>query len=410
VGDIQQRLGNNEAAEKAYQQALATYQGLGDGAERSAYALESAAVHNKLGMIYRSTGRHPQARQAHLQARDLLLQQSPQAAAQRLCRLELARTYNLLAAGIPGRGPWRGRPGGPPPKPGPFAGLAAEAAANHKKALDILKTLVEEDPQKPQYQLDLARTYRDLSAAAGRHHAEEAGRAPQEAVRILQKLVADHPANPDYSFELAETYALLGRQHFRGPGKPPEAGSDRLDEAIKIEARLVQRYPNVPQYQAALARLYVEQSRGRQATGRPEEAEKSLRQAVALQQALAARFAEAPQYQGELARNLFMLAYVYRKSGRTADARDTLKQAIRALEALPQGGPGGGFVRMMLARAYQSLSELHKQLGETGPAAETARKAEQLGVKAGPPPGPFRFDRGRIPPHGRPKRGEGKRP
>ena len=408
VGEIHQRLGNDEAAEKAYQQALATYRGLGDGAGQSAYAPEAAAIHNKLGTVYRNTHRYFEARQAHVRARDLLLAQPAEAAAQRACRLELARTYNLLAAGMPGRGPWRGRsgrPGRPSSKPGSFPGLAAEAPANHKKALDILKTLVEEAPKNPTYQLDLARTYRDLSVAAGGHRSEEAGQARQEAVRILQKLVADYPANPDYSFELAETYAVLGRRHFRGPGKPPQGGSNKLDEAIRIEAKLVERYPNVPQYQAALARLYVEQSHVQQATGRPDDAEKSLRQAVALRRALAERFADAPQYQGELARDLFMLAYVYRKRGRTADARDAQEQAIRALEALPQTGPGGGFARMMLARAYQSLAELLKQLGETAPAAEAARKAEQLGIKAGTPSrGPFRFDRSRRPPHGRPKR------
>jgi serine/threonine protein kinase len=393
VGEIQQRLGNHEQAETAYRRALEMVKLLSRARpEKAAYVTEAAAILNKLGAVVRTTGRFSMAWDSHVAARDLLLSQPPEVAAAAQCRFELARTYNLLGAGMPGRAPWQHRPGRSSPKAELPHSQVPEGAGNHVRALEILKKLVEEEPTNPEYRLALARTYRDLALSAGRRGPrDDAAKARQEAIGILENLVADFPDTPDYRFELAETYALSGRHS--GPGGPNEP--DRLKRAIEIEAQLADRYPNVPEYQAALARVYVEQARVFQAAGRLEDSEKNFRQGVQLQQALAKRFPAVPQYQGELARDLFLLAHLLRSRGRTAEARTVLEQAVGCLEVI-ESQAGGPFAKAMLAWAYGSLAETLRQLGETAKAEEVQRKAQQAGVKLGPMPrGPWRFEPGR---------------
>ncbi len=200
-------------------------------------------------------------------------------------------------------------------------------------------------------------------------------------------------------FELAETYAGSVRRF--GPGAVSEADVARLKRAIEIEAQLVERYPNVPDYQAALARLHTEVSRALLSTGKGEESEKEFRQGIALQRALADRFPDVPQYQVELARDLFLLAYTLRARGQKAESRDALEEAIRRAEALEKHG-STPLARAMLARAYAAMADTLKQLGETAKAEEAKRKSEQYGGAGAPfPRGPWRPDRSR-PDHQRP--------
>lgn len=406
MGEIYQRLGQYDDAERAYRTALETYRRLLRENGQTGIAAETAAVCNRLGSVCRVTGRLPEAVQFHLSARDLLLEQPQETAHSPQFRFELAQAYNHLGAGASARGLW---PGGawPGSKPGASPAAPPDPAANHVRALEILRKLAEEWPENPEYRLALARTYRDLAGATGRRsRGEDAAAARQEAVRLLERLVADFPANPDYVFELAETYAATVRRFSRSP--PSEAEIGRLRRAVEIETQLVQRYPNVPDYQAALARLHTELARVLQSAGQADEGEKSLRQAIALQKALADRFPEVPQYQVELARDLFLLVFTLRARDKKTEARQTLEEAIRRSEALL--GPSGSapLARVMLARAYASLAEILKQLGETAKAEEAMRKSEQYGGAGTPfPRGPWRPDPYGPFPRPRPKAANG---
>ncbi len=405
VGEIHQRLGDFEKAEAAYQRALETFKRLPEGPERSAAVADVAAICNRLGMVYRSTGRLAEAWRAHRQARDLLAGQSDAIAAQPRCRFELAQTYNHMAWGFFPRGLIPGMPGGPKrPHRGPGRGPPSDPADHHRDALEILRPLVEESPDRPEYRLALARTCRDLATALGHRDGEEAAAARAEAIDILQKLVADHPANPDYRFELAETYALAARHPWRG--KPTKEDLDRLRRAMEIERELVKRHPNVPDYQAALARLHMESARTLKGLGRDAEAGKEFVAGIELRRDLADRFPSVPQYQVEVVRDLFMLAFVMREQKDQAGLRAVLEEAIQRAESMDRHGKNP-MARMMLGRAYRAMADVLRRLGEDEKADQAERKAKELGGFERPfSRGRGRFDRRHGPPKPKPE-GEG---
>jgi tetratricopeptide (TPR) repeat protein len=82
-------------------------------------------------------------------------------------------------------------------------GQAKEGRANLEKAIVLLRNLVREAPQVPEYRLGLARSLGALATClAVRGETDQARDVAKEALELLQKLVKDHP-------ELAEPQRLL---------------------------------------------------------------------------------------------------------------------------------------------------------------------------------------------------------
>ncbi|MGA2032331.1 MAG: protein kinase [Thermoguttaceae bacterium] len=388
VGDIQKRLGQYDKAETAYRRALAGYQHLdGEASDGSDHLTTIAAIHNDLGEVYRNTGRLAEARGAHVEARETLQKELPASAALPESRFELARTFSLLSATGPGRGPERGVAEGRRPRRGSW-NRESQPRENNRQALEILQKLVEQSPDNLRYRLALARSQRDRSLLALRGGRQAEGDAARrESFRLLEQLVSDAPQNPDYRFELASACLM--------PSPPPRE-KNLPDDAVKQIGRgmamareLSARYPTVPQYKELLARADVRQAEVEQRAGAMADAQQHLEQAVQLHKSLVAEFDALHGYRFFLGRELHQLADIQITRRDWPHARASLEEAVanaKKLDEPASRGPG----RMMLATEYGTLSKVLRELGETVLADDAAAKAAEAGhhhgrANPGPP-------------------------
>jgi serine/threonine protein kinase len=291
--------------------------------------------------------------------------------------------------GGPGRrGP--GGPDGPPGRgPGDFGGPRrpdpAESSAS-VQAINILKDLVRDHPNVPEYRHLLACCFRDAPPSPGERgpHQGPAGQLSKfgpnsEAIELLRQLVKDFPKVPDYRYDLSETLARVG-----GPGRPLSSdllseSKKRLDEALALSTALVNEYPTMSQYAASQAQIHDKLGFVFENVGEVEKAEKSRRKAVSLQADLAKKYPDVIVYSYSLAIMQSSLARQLLELGNWKETKLLLEAATSQLETILSKDPklaGAGFARMMLNRNYRDLAQVLERLGEKELAAQTARKAD----------------------------------
>ena len=125
-------------------------------------------------------------------------------------------------------------------------------------------------------------------------------------------------------------------------------------------------------------------------TGRLEEAQSILEKAVALQSTLADRYPEASSYRVWKAVVQESLARVLGKRNEPAEARSLLESSVSILADLLKDDREArkrGQIRGLLAMYSRTLAGVLTDLGEEDRAAEVLRRAEEEGLRFGPPPG-----------------------
>jgi eukaryotic-like serine/threonine-protein kinase len=86
-----------------------------------------------------------------------------------------------------------------------------DAWMEYEKAISICKELIEQFPDNPRYQQDLARVHNNLAMmldAEGKK--EEARREFEKAHKLLEKLTKEFPQVPIYQLDLGDSYCNLG--------------------------------------------------------------------------------------------------------------------------------------------------------------------------------------------------------
>jgi tetratricopeptide (TPR) repeat protein len=210
----------------------------------------------------------------------------------------------------------------------------------------------------------------------------------EKATDILRKLVRDFPDVPDYRYDLAETLAavdLPGPLVFGPRGAPPRTITEeeradalaRLTESLGIVEDLVAKQPNVSDYASAQVRLLVRLAEVEGLGGRADEAPKHLERAASLQAGLADRFPEAASYRVWLAlvKNAQARLRIERKEER--EALSSLDSSIATLEPLANQ-PRMPHVRGLLAMSYGMRAEVLRGLGEGEKAEESLKKMRAL--------------------------------
>ena len=373
IGDIRQSLGQLDQALEAYDQALDIYRRV-PNRDRSHLdtILATVTVLNQRGLTYARAGDVRSSIASHLAARDLLLGQPPEIAGTNAARLALVETYNNLGAiwyradvtGIPvfGHGP-----------PGRRAALTGQhrlstldwMEENHQSALDLLETMMADDPTNVDYRLALARCYRNgLPLVWHGGSADAAAERLSAAVSILEQLTVDFPDTPRYSFELADILSIdtpeLVNTQF---GK---ASWQRLEQAEQIARKLNSTYPNQPEYKTlyanALYRLGLILDRNDQL----DLAVRHLAESVRHYQELLERFPHIPAYVVSLGRVSVDLSILQRQARRWDDAHTTLDNAILRLIATYDPNSDTRAARRLLAVLQMHLKATQRH-GELGP-------------------------------------------
>jgi len=409
VGDIHQRLGQFDQAEKAYARAIASYQQLViDDPENVALHIELARMHNALGRVYRRARRWDEGRACHRRSLAILTGLAKEPANRPEIQYELARThYDLGHRGRPGpRGP--SRPHATRRENGVSGVSAADAGIAHfQTAIGLLNGLVAAGTTRPDYRHLLAVTYRDMSY---RLDEPEASAARARATEILEALVHDYPEMADYRFDLARTYFHVRPYHRRRGLQKKQRVPPRMQQAVELMERLVAEHPNVPDYTAFLAMLLDRQAGQLSRAGHRRAAEETYRRETDLLQRLVDRFPHVMTYSLGLAWSRHSLAHLERQLGRLDAARSSLDAALRTLDLFltRYAGtmPAVRVARNMHYAALITLAQLLEQQGQVAEAAEVTRRAETERAQWHLQPRRKR----RSPGGRRPSRGRGKPP
>lgn len=371
VGAIRQRLGQFEAAVKAYRRAIALYQELGAGSlTASLPTLEVARIQNELGRIHTSQRQMTEAREAHLAAVALLQAEAALPSAPAAWRFELARTDYFLGTQerpLPATDPRQGaRP----------AQLAREQRDRLAQAVALLTALPASPSANPEYQHLLALCYLEGAAVAEDRGPGALGGA-ERAIEILEGLVQALPGLPDYAYDLSEAYARI---HIPPPPIPPETQrtiEDRFGKALVLLGRLVTQHPDIPDFAAAQARMHDKLGSFQRQMERWAEAEKNFRQAIAVQEPLVRQFPEVPQYGLWMATFRIALADALLQQSRPEEARTELQDTLSTLGRQLGRTPGTSPPHDLLALGYSKLETALRRTGENDLADEAARNAQR---------------------------------
>lgn len=277
--------------------------------------------------------------------------------------------------------------GGPPGRSDGGRGTFGDMFASREETRRHLTTAIQLLEQFPHGDRDtrvrllLARAYREQSAQRTRE--DPASRTDWEtAVALLKQLVTEAPETPDFRFELSEVYADV-EPRFMPDDRLAEA-EPRLRDALALSSALVAEAPDVPAYVAGETQTLVKLANILRRTGRAEEARQRLNAALTLQNDLAAKFPGVPIHVIWTARIKRSLADVLLADERFDEAISLLEQAAQAIESISQSqdrrdDPAFLFASWTLEDVYRMLGDILEDQGRTTAAAEYHAKSRAAG-------------------------------
>ncbi|MDG2359903.1 MAG: serine/threonine-protein kinase [Planctomycetaceae bacterium] len=431
VGDIQQRLGRFDEAEETYRQSLKAFEALfAQKPEDLQLVIAQARIHNEIAIAVSRRGAMWGAVEQHSRAKDLL-QKTSGVMETSNGKLELARTLGLMTtigarSGMSalmamsrtgssnGRPPSDGRPRGdsrrerergPNDEPGKsrsgdgqprpdrssaerpdgdrsegsrrgsgarsgFRNWSEMFIKSSDQSLALLTELLNGEPSRPDYRLELAIAWRNRANVARIVNDQEMGKeAIATAINHLTELARDFPEESIYRFELADTLCI--RSSRNSDTEPLTELLQRVRRAIVLCEGLIERYPNVTEYQALMGT-----SLGRQAMllRRLEDfglAAESFHLAIDLQQPLAERFASVSLYQVAYLQSLWGLSEISVAQKDPATAVGFLETAIDRLQILLSNAPKNRMLEHYLEKLRRRRGELARPSAEETPPAST---------------------------------------
>lgn len=349
VGDIQQRIGKLEEAEKSYLIALDLYRSLSQRYESPNESKELArqesikllqhqlAIYLELLLVQSQQGKIWLAWESYTDCRTLI-ESDREFASSPEGRFHKAKLLNcigrissqmqsrpLRADRMPPGTVRESRSSGNRAQWMEFAGLPLAArlrkeAELNREAVDLLTSLAEEEPEKASYRSALAQALRDQSRLAIlRNEREESEKTLERAIELLDSLISRYPENGSYQYQLAEIlWASTARPMGRPPGSPPGSGepvpftqkdTDRLQQALKICDSLLQDQPLEPAYIALKGAILSRLGQAGGIIGRSVAIE-HLQESVRLYTELAERFPELPLYRAQRIEALLKLSRI----------------------------------------------------------------------------------------------------
>jgi tetratricopeptide (TPR) repeat protein len=240
------------------------------------------------------------------------------------------------------------------------AGLRRNRRAEqlHREGLDLLVKLVADNPREPAYQEEMAGTYEDLSLILEVKRLDDAVTYSRRAAGLLKQLVDTDPAEPRYRHRLAQSYQTLGvllDTRDDPSNKSLEEALTLWNWAVELHQQLMQGAPHVSAYRRGLAQHFNSLGIGWTHAKPPQlqKAEEAFRKAVQLKLKLTEDFPQYPAYREELATSYANLADVLGKSGQSADAAKALQDAQRVVEKLVNDFPARDDFRKWLDALQQ---------------------------------------------------------
>lgn len=267
-----------------------------------------------------------------------------------------------------------------------------EAAAAHRRAIEILRAESADVAKLPEWRFELSRTYASLSTVPGgppmtkpdgpgprfsggwlKDRARDALDFNQRALDLLNGLIQESPDNAKYQFALARSQrdrsVLMSME-----GKRSESDAAR-QTAIEILEKLSAAAPANSEYRYELLEtLVMRLGPERGETAMPKQATAQLRRAVELGEELVRQYPLVREYQASLVRVRLRASEVARASGNLDSAEEQLGKVVASERPLLVDKNASQFDRMILDRSLTMLAEI--QLSKQQPAKARANLEE----------------------------------
>jgi serine/threonine protein kinase len=389
VGDIRQRLGQNEESLAAYLRAAELFANLPDSDNDK--IAEIARIHNELGTIYSAMNRHRDGYESFNKALATLKSIASVSDATPEIKYELARTYYLLGkmrGGPKGSPPLmmmfhnRGGPHHPgnfgpgplgndfgPPDDGPFGpdemGFPPDMFFGPPPDFDQPPGDDGREPPGPDPDY-MPPMFPDGPGGPkgpggpGPGNPEDDLDNLQKAIELLEPLVVASPDVPDYAHLLARSYRELSQQRFvRGS----LSASETANKATTILQGLVKKFPDVPDYRYDLAETYVALTAGKLSSAKStdkdsaKQSQAMIGKALAISEELVAEHPNVPDYALSLAHIRLRLASLLWEST-PAEAETLFRKAIEVQSTLVRRFPKIPSYKFGLAFMLDSLCDL----------------------------------------------------
>ncbi len=354
VGDIQEMLGEHEAAEKSYVDARNFFTELRtESPDDARYQQDLAVCLNNLGQLLKDAGRTPEAEQSLRDALELRRKLVDQAGRTEDRREQAAVGANL---GVLLLGFCR----------------YTEAESLLRQSLQLRQELAAASPD-PTARLDLARGQNNLGvllAAIGGE--DEAAKAFHHSLDVLQRLQREYPTVPDYRQELAVGFNHLGNLW---RDTQPKESEQAYRDSLKLRNQLAVDFPTVPLYRQEEAASFHSLGFVLQATGRQDDADEAYGQALRIQEKLVADYPKVPDYAYELAGSYDNRGVLLHTSNRLAEAEKLYDKARTLLEKLVAAHPDAPAYQRELADALQNLGMLYQTTNRPNEAAKTMNRS-----------------------------------
>jgi len=323
VGDIQNRLGKMDEAEKSYQKALDAFRSIHRQTPgRSEVVLPILEIHSQRLLLFANRGQLQRVRSEYDDARRLIEQSSDvmKQAEGRFARATLLSNMGAIGARIDEARlkPNRSGLGRFLPSPDQIAKFRSDAKFN-AEAISLLIELCAESPDNIQYQVARGRALRDevRMSLIGKDLAK-ADESLRKAIELFESLCKSYPESATFQFELADTLTT-------GVGSRP-IDNERCLRALSICEEICKTHPQSPDYQSLRAKTLVKLSK---MAGRAPRAIERIEQAIAIQRDLVQSHSNITTYRIGLIQSLRLLSENY-------EARENYQRAIEAVDAMIQ--------------------------------------------------------------------------
>ncbi len=226
------------------------------------------------------------------------------------------------------------------------------------KALRIYQQLAREDSDDPAIRQDTGLAYyRVARISLDLGQWTQAERAFDQAIAVQQRLREQFPDFPAYQQQLADSYNWLGELRRRSR-RPLREAEEVYHQALQVQQQLVIHHPEQPAYQADLARTHYNLGIVHMDTGQRRQAQADYEQAITCLQKATRQAPGEPRYQQELARAFINRGNLFEESGNPSEAERDFHQALTLLQGLVRGDQVKPVYRCELGVTHTNLANL----------------------------------------------------
>jgi serine/threonine protein kinase/tetratricopeptide (TPR) repeat protein len=350
IGDLSDQLGSLGDAEEAYQSARAIFERLATANSSLPEHLKNLALCcNNLAQVLQKRGALDAARNQLNRALTIQQQLVAASPASSEYRFGLATTYSNFGLLLSQSGDKRG------------------AAEHFRTAIEIQQSLLRAAPEDEANLKSLAASYNNLSALFIDSEPDTARQWLDQALTLQLQLVRNNPQKRDYQADLALTYSNLGTVFAR---LSKWTDSERcLADATTIQSRLVAIAPLVTVYRRDLSVSYNNLGMTQSGAGELNAADKSFQKALAIQRQLVNAHPYDASFVSSLGGIYNNLGMVHQRQRSWPEACADFENAIKHQRQAHEQAKDVAYYRESLSKHYYNYAQLLLALDRPADAA-----------------------------------------